>query len=124
MHGVQIKLIHIMLSDGHGLWITPYQWTKQVASHFGGTRNGMVISWPASIKDGGGIRNQFHHVIDIVPTILEAAGLPEPVMVNGVSQKPIEGVSMAYTWDKGKRKCKQSQDDSVFRDVRQSCDLS
>jgi arylsulfatase A-like enzyme len=78
---------------------TPYQWTKEVASHFGGTRNGMVMSWPRRIKDKGGIRNQFHHAIDIVPTILEAAGLPEPVMVNGVAQKPIEGVSMAYTWD-------------------------
>jgi len=79
---------------------TPYQWTKEVASHFGGTRNGMVMSWPARIKDPGGIRNQFHHVIDVVPTILEAASLPEPVMVNGVAQKPIEGVSMSYTWDK------------------------
>jgi arylsulfatase A-like enzyme len=77
---------------------TPYQWTKEVASHFGGTRNGMVMSWPARIKDKGGIRNQFHHVIDVVPTILEAAGLPEPAMVNGVAQRPIEGVSMAYTW--------------------------
>ena len=80
-------------------WDTPYQWTKEVASHFGGTRNGMAMAWPARIKDKGGIRNQFHHVIDIVPTILEAAGLPEPVMVNGVAQRPIEGVSMAYTWD-------------------------
>jgi arylsulfatase len=79
---------------------TPYQWTKEVASHFGGTRNGMAMAWPARIKDAGGIRNQFHHVIDIVPTILAAAGLPEPVMVNGIAQKPIEGVSMAYTWDK------------------------
>jgi arylsulfatase len=77
---------------------TPYQWTKEVASHFGGTRNGMVMSWPARIKDKGGVRNQFHHVIDVVPTILEAAGLPQPVMVNGIPQKPIEGVSMAYTW--------------------------
>jgi hypothetical protein len=79
---------------------TPYQWTKEVASHFGGTRNGMAMAWPARIKDKGGIRHQFHHVIDIVPTILEAVGLPEPVMVNGVAQKPIEGVSMAYTWGK------------------------
>jgi arylsulfatase A-like enzyme len=78
---------------------TPYQWTKEVASHFGGTRNGMAMAWPARIKDKGGIRNQFHHVIDIVPTILEAAGLPQPVSVNGIAQKPIEGVSMAYTWD-------------------------
>jgi arylsulfatase A-like enzyme len=81
-------------------WDTPYQWTKEVASHFGGTRNGMAMAWPARIKDAGGIRNQFHHVIDIVPTILEAAGLPQPVSVNGVAQKPIEGVSVVYTWDK------------------------
>jgi len=78
---------------------TPYQYTKEVASHFGGTRNGMVMAWPARIKDAGGIRNQFHHVIDIVPTILEAAGLPQPVSVNGIMQRPIEGVSMVYTWD-------------------------
>jgi arylsulfatase len=81
-------------------WDTPYQWTKEVASHFGGTRNGMAMAWPARIKDAGGIRNQFHHVIDIVPTILEAAGVPEPVSVNGIAQRPIEGVSMTYTWDK------------------------
>jgi arylsulfatase A-like enzyme len=80
-------------------WDTPYQWTKEVASHFGGTRNGMAMAWPARIKDAGGIRTQFHHVIDIVPTILEAVGLPAPVSVNGVAQRPIEGVSMAYTWD-------------------------
>jgi arylsulfatase len=80
-------------------WDTPYQWTKEVASHFGGTRNGMAMAWPARIKDAGAIRTQFHHVIDIVPTLLEAVGLPEPVSVNGVAQRPIEGVSMAYTWD-------------------------
>ena len=79
---------------------TPYKWTKQVASHFGGTRQGMAIAWPARIKDAGGIRNQFHHVIDVVPTILEAAGTAAPVMVDGVAQKPIEGVSMVYTFDK------------------------
>ena len=78
---------------------TPYPWTKEVASHFGGTRNGMAMAWPARIKEAGGIRNQFHHVIDIVPTILEAAGLPQPGTVNGIAQKPIEGVSMTYTWD-------------------------
>ncbi|HEX7879568.1 MAG TPA: arylsulfatase [Candidatus Eisenbacteria bacterium] len=78
---------------------TPYQWTKQVASHFGGTRNGTIVHWPKGIKSKGEIRNQFHHVIDIAPTILEAAGLPEPVFVNGVQQKPIEGVSMAYSFD-------------------------
>jgi len=79
---------------------TPFKWTKQVASHFGGTRQGMAIAWPNRIKDVGGIRTQFHHMIDIVPTILEAAGIPAPQMLNGVAQKPIEGVSMAYTWDK------------------------
>ena len=79
---------------------TPFKWTKQVASHFGGTRQGMAIAWPARIKDAGGIRHQFHHVIDVVPTILEVTGIPAPVMVDGVAQKPIEGVSMAYTFDK------------------------
>ncbi len=79
---------------------TPFKWTKQVASHFGGTRQGMAISWPNRIKDAGGIRTQFHHMIDIVPTILEAAGIPAPLMVNGTAQKPIEGVSMTYTFDK------------------------
>ena len=78
---------------------TPFQWTKQIASHFGGTRNGMVISWPARIKDKGGIRPQFHHVIDIAPTIYEAVGIEAPSVLNGVPQKPIEGVSMVYTFD-------------------------
>ncbi|MCI0408941.1 MAG: sulfatase-like hydrolase/transferase, partial [Acidobacteria bacterium] len=78
---------------------TPFQWTKQVASHFGGTRNGLVISWPARIKDKGGIRTQFHHVIDIAPTILEATGLQMPFMLNGVPQSPVEGVSMVYTFN-------------------------
>jgi arylsulfatase len=78
----------------------PYQWTKQVASHFGGTRNGMALCWPNGINARGEIRQQFHHVIDIVPTIMEVAGLPEPYMVNGIAQKPIEGVSMMYTFDK------------------------
>ena len=77
---------------------TPFQWTKLVASHFGGTRQGMAIAWPNRIKDKGGLREQFHHVIDILPTVLEAAELPEPVTVNGVDQKPIEGISMAYTF--------------------------
>jgi len=81
-------------------FVTPFKWTKQVASHFGGTKQGMCVAWPNRIKDAGGIRWQFHHVIDIVPTILEATGIPAPVMVNGIAQKPIEGVSMAYTWDK------------------------
>ena len=79
---------------------TPYKWTKQVASHFGGTRQGMTIAWPKVIKDKGGIRSQFHHVIDIVPTILEAAGIPAPETINGIKQNPIEGVSMVSTWDK------------------------
>ncbi|MDM0084928.1 arylsulfatase [Variovorax sp. J31P179] len=79
---------------------TPFKWTKQIGSHFGGTRQGLAISWPNRIKDAGGIRTQFHHVIDIVPTILEATGIKAPEMVNGIRQKPIEGTSMAYTFDK------------------------
>jgi arylsulfatase len=78
----------------------PFQWMKQVASHFGGTRNGMVVSWPAWIADRGAKRFQFHHVIDIVPTILEVAGIAEPHMINGVTQKPLEGTSLAYTFDR------------------------
>jgi arylsulfatase len=78
---------------------TPFQWGKQIASHFGGTRNPLVVSWPERIKNVGGLRTQFHHIIDIVPTILEVARIPEPVSVNGVAQRPIEGVSIAYTFD-------------------------
>jgi len=78
---------------------TPYQWTKQVASHWGGTRNGTIIHWPIRIKSKGQIRTQFHHVIDIGPTILDVAGIPEPRTVDGVGQHPMEGVSMAYTFD-------------------------
>ena len=78
---------------------TPYQWTKQVASHWGGTRNGTIVHWPKGIKAKGEIRSQFSHVIDIAPTILEAAGLPEPISVNGVQQEPIEGVSMLYSFN-------------------------
>jgi hypothetical protein len=79
---------------------TPFKWTKQVASHFGGTRQGLAISWPGHIEDVGGIRSQFHHIIDIVPTIFEAAGIQAPEIVNGIPQKPIEGVSMDYTFAK------------------------
>ena len=78
---------------------TPYQWTKQVASHFGGTRNGLIMHWPAGITAKGEVRPHFHHVIDIAPTLLELAGLPEPTFVNGVQQRPIEGVSMAYSFN-------------------------
>ena len=81
---------------------TPFQWTKQVASHFGGTRNGLVISWPRHIKKGGGIRSQFHHVVDIAPTVLEAVGVPMPTVLNGARQKPIEGVSMMYSFTDAK----------------------
>ena len=77
----------------------PLQWTKQVASHWGGTRNGTIVHWPAGITDKGGLRDQFTHVIDIAPTILEAAGLPEPTMVNGVQQSPMEGTSMLYSFN-------------------------
>ncbi len=80
---------------------TPFKWTKQIASHFGGTRQGMVMSWPDRIKDVGGVRNQFSHFIDIVPTILEATNVPAPDIVGGIAQKPMDGISMDYTWDAG-----------------------
>jgi len=78
---------------------TPYQWTKQVASHWGGTRNGTVVHWPSGFDARGEIRSQFHHVIDVAPTVLEAAGLPHPTTVDGVQQHPIEGTSMVYSFD-------------------------
>jgi arylsulfatase A-like enzyme len=93
---------------------TPFKWTKQIASYFGGTKQGMCMAWPARIKDAGGIRWQFHHVIDIVPTILQATGIPAPVMVNGVAQKPIEGVSMAYTWHKANAKAPSRRKTQYF----------
>jgi arylsulfatase len=93
---------------------TPFKWTKQVASHFGGTKQGMCMAWPKRIKDRGKIRWQFHHVIDIVPTILEATRIPAPVMVNGIAQKPIEGVSMAYTWDKANAKAPSRRKTQYF----------
>ena len=79
---------------------TPFKWMKQVPSHFGGTAQGVAMSWPGHIKDVGGIRRQFAHIIDIVPTILEATGIPAPETINGIPQKPVEGTSMVYTWDK------------------------
>jgi arylsulfatase A-like enzyme len=78
---------------------TPFQWTKQVASHWGGTRNGTIVHWPNGIAEKGGLRSQFTHCIDVAPTVLEAAGLPEPTVVNGVQQSPMEGTSMLYTFD-------------------------
>ena len=79
---------------------TPFKWMKQVASHYGGTAQGVAMSWPGHITDVGGIRRQFHHIIDIAPTILDAAGIALPEMINGIKQRPMDGVSMAYTWDK------------------------
>jgi arylsulfatase A-like enzyme len=93
---------------------TPFKWTKQVASHFGGTRQGMVVSWPGHITDAGGIRTQFHHMIDVVPTILEAAGIQAPATVNGIAQKPIEGLSMAYTFDKANANAPSKRDTQYF----------
>jgi len=87
---------HYSVGWAHAM-CTPFQWTKQVASHWGGTRNGTIVHWPGGIDDPGGLRSQFTHVIDVAPTILEAAGLPEPTMVNGVQQSPMEGTSMLYT---------------------------
>jgi len=96
---------------------TPFKWTKQVASHFGGTRQGLAISWPGHIKDVGGIRPQFHHVIDIVPTILQASGIKAPEEVNGIKQRPIEGVSMAYTFDQANAKAPSKRDTQYFEMV-------
>jgi arylsulfatase A-like enzyme len=79
---------------------TPFKWMKQVASHYGGTAQGVAMSWPGHIKDVGGIRHQFHHIIDLAPTILDATGVSAPDTINGIKQRPMEGVSMAYTWDK------------------------
>ncbi|HET7238179.1 MAG TPA: arylsulfatase [Terrimicrobiaceae bacterium] len=93
---------------------TPFMWTKQVASHFGGTRQGLVISWPGHIKDVGSIRSQFHHIIDIVPTILEATGINAPEAVDGIKQNPIEGVSMAYTFDAANAKAPSKRDTQYF----------
>ncbi len=96
---------------------TPFKWTKQVASHFGGTRQGLAISWPGHITDVGGIRSQFHHVIDIVPTLLEAAGIKAPDLVNGIKQRPIEGVSMLYTFNKANANAPSKRDTQYFEMV-------
>jgi arylsulfatase len=93
---------------------TPFKWVKQIASHFGGTRQGMAISWPGHIDDAGGTRSQFHHMIDIVPTLLEAAGVKAPDLVNGIKQKPIEGVSMAYTFVKANANAPSKRDTQYF----------
>jgi arylsulfatase len=93
---------------------TPYRWTKQIASHLGGTRTGMVVTWPKRITDHGGIRHQFHHVIDVAPTILEAIGIPQPTMVNGIAQRPYDGVSMAYTWAKENAKAPSTRKTQYF----------
>ena len=93
---------------------TPFKWVKQIASHFGGTRQGLAISWPGHITDVGAIRTHFHHLIDVAPTLLEVAGLPAPVMVNGIAQKPIEGVSMAYTFDKANANAPSTHDTQYF----------
>jgi arylsulfatase A-like enzyme len=91
---------HYAVGWAHAM-CTPYQWTKQIASHWGGTRNGTIVHWPGGFGARGELRHQFHHVIDLAPTVLEAAGLPEPTFVNGVQQMPYEGVSMRYAFDEG-----------------------
>src|SRR6516162_4027280 len=93
---------------------TPFKWVKQVASHFGGTRQGVAISWPGHITDVEGVRSQFHHMIDITPTILEAAQIKAPEMVNGIKQTPIQGVSMAYTFDKANANVSSRRDTQYF----------
>jgi arylsulfatase len=86
---------------------TPLQWTKQVASHFGGTRNPMIVSWPARIKDKGGLRNQFLHIIDVVPTLYELIGITPPTELNGIEQKPLDGISFEFTFDDAKAKSRR-----------------
>jgi arylsulfatase A-like enzyme len=93
---------------------TPFKWTKQVASYFGGTRQGMTISWPGHIKDVGSVRTQFHHMIDIVPTILEVTGVKAPEIVDGIKQKPMDGVSMAYTFDAANAKAPSKRETQYF----------
>ena len=92
---------HYAVGWAHAL-CTPYQWTKQVASHWGGTRNGTIVHWPNGVKGKGEIRSQFHHVIDVAKTILEVAALPEPTIVNSIAQAPLEGVSMAASFTDSK----------------------
>ena len=99
--GGPVSYNHYAVGWAHAM-NTPYQWTKQVASHWGGTRNGTIVNWPKGIKSKGEIRSQFHHVIDVAPTLLEAAGLPHPEFVDGVQQIPIEGVSMLYSFNDAK----------------------
>jgi arylsulfatase A-like enzyme len=89
---------HYAVGWAHAM-CTPYQWTKQVASPWGGTRNGTIVHWPRGIEAKGELRHQFAHVIDVAPTVLEAAGVPEPTMVNGITQQPMDGTSMRYSFD-------------------------
>jgi arylsulfatase len=93
---------------------TPFKWCKQVASHFGGTAQGMAMSWPGHIQDAGGIRTQFHHMIDIVPTILEATHIAAPETIDGIAQRPMDGVSMVYTWDKAHASAPSKRDTQYF----------
>ena len=105
---------HYAVGWAHAL-DTPYQWTKQVASHWGGTRNGTIIHWPNGFKAKGEVRSQFHHVIDVAPTVLEAAGILEPSFVHGIQQKPYEGVSMAYSFNEaGAAECHETQYFEMF----------
>jgi len=92
---------HYAVGWAHAL-CTPYQWTKQIASHWGGTRNGTIVHWPNGFKAKGEIREHFHHVIDVAKTILEVCNLPEPTFVNGIAQAPFEGVSMRPTFANAK----------------------
>ena len=95
--GTENAYNHYSVGWAHAM-CTPYQWTKQVASHWGGTRNGTIVHWPNGFDAKGEVRSQFHHVVDVAQTILEVAGLPAPEMVNGIAQAPFEGVSMAYSF--------------------------
>src|SRR4029079_18014296 len=96
--GTQTAYNHYAVGWAHAM-DAPYQWTKQVASHWGGTRNGTIVHWPHGFQAKGETRSQFHHVIDVAPTVLEAAARPPPPSVKGAHQKPMEGVSIRYSFD-------------------------
>jgi len=114
LFGTPAAYNHYAVGWAHAL-DTPYQWTKQVASHWGGTRNGTIVHWPNGFDARGEIRSQFHHVIDVAPTVLDAAGLPEPSVVDGVEQRPIEGVSMRYAFaDAGAAERRETQYFEMF----------
>ena len=109
---------HYAVGWAHAM-CTPYQWTKQVASHWGGTRNATIVRWPGGAVEAGGLRHQFHHVIDVAPTVLAATRIPTPSTVHGVTQESMHGVDMSYTFGAGGADAPDRPRDAVLRDVLQ-----